>query len=84
MPTFQTELMREARHLARLQRTARTLRANLKRTTDAIRHSKKTLRVLANAAAEKGEPVPYAGAVVMSWPESGAASKVFGTAAGAK
>jgi len=71
MPTFETEIMREARTLARLQRAAASQRAALRRTEKAIRAAKKTLRALVNAGTKPA-----------AWEESGAKSKIHGTGAG--
>lgn len=68
MPTYQTEIMREARTLARLQLKRRNLRAELRKIDGDIRVSKRTMRKLVSAATD--------------WQESGAASAVLGTEAG--
>ena len=74
MPTFESEIMRAAKVLARLQRTAFTQRLALKQTEKAIRSAKKDLRTLVNAGTKPAE----------DWRESGAASKVHGLPAGGK
>jgi hypothetical protein len=71
--SFGAEIMREARGLARLQRRAAELRADLRTTTAAIKHAKKTLRALVAA----GTIPPPA-----DWDERGPASKIHGTKAG--
>lgn len=69
MPSYQSEIMRSARTIARLQRKRRELRGALKRIDSELRHEKKVMRQL---VATKDIP----------WDERGPATKVFAIKAG--
>lgn len=76
MPTFESEIMREARTLARLQRAAIQLRARLRVTERSIRESKRVLRKLV-AAGTSASSIANP-----DWHEVGAPSKLFGVRVG--
>jgi hypothetical protein len=51
MPTYEVQLMTEAKRVARLSRRCSQLRRDLKTATKELRHAKKSLRALAASAA---------------------------------
>ena len=77
MPSFEAEIMHEARTLSRLQRAARQQRARLRETERAILQSKRVLKKLVNAATKGTSQIADP-----DWQSVGAASKVFGIRAG--
>lgn len=66
---YQGEIVREARHIARLQLKRRQLRAEMKRVEAELRAAKK---IMAQLVAAKDVP----------WDERGPSSKIFGIKAG--
>lgn len=72
MPRHDSELMRRARELARLENKRRGVRAELRRLDKEIRTAARMLRELAAAVSDP------------DWHESGAASKILGRPAAKK
>ena len=58
MPTYEVQLMTEAKRVARLSRRCSQLRRDLKTATKELRHAKKTLRALAGAARDPFDQSP--------------------------
>lgn len=73
MPSFEAEIVREARTLTRLQARRRKARSVVRAIEKEIRASRRVLNKLMQAAKDPDR-----------WQESGAASKVFGIKAGEK
>lgn len=69
MPSYQSEIVREARHIARLQLKRRQLRTEMRRVEAELKAAKK---IMAQLVAAKDIP----------WDERGPASKILGLKAG--